>query len=146
MVATLGYAQTVYVLPVSLFGMAVSAAELPEMSRAVGDRDGVSTYLRGRLTAGLRNIAFFVVPYPAASSQHRSALGRGGAHGVRRHRGVDRVSVAAIAHEPPDWCHRSFAGLHRVALVRRGGGCGGRVGNANVINAPSAVRQSRARA
>lgn len=66
MVATLGYAQTVYVLPVSLFGMAVSAAELPEMSRAVGDHDAVSTYLRGRLGAGLRNIAFFVVPSAAA--------------------------------------------------------------------------------
>jgi putative peptidoglycan lipid II flippase len=66
MVATLGYAQTVYVLPVSLFGMAVSAAELPEMSRAVGDHDQVATYLRGRLGAGLRNIAFFVIPSAAA--------------------------------------------------------------------------------
>ncbi|HMA22410.1 MAG TPA: murein biosynthesis integral membrane protein MurJ, partial [Gemmatimonadaceae bacterium] len=66
MVATLGYAQTVYVLPVSLFGMAVSAAELPEMSRAIGDHDQVSTYLRGRLGSGLRNIAFFVVPSAAA--------------------------------------------------------------------------------
>jgi putative peptidoglycan lipid II flippase len=66
MVATLGYAQTVYVLPVSLFGMAVSAAELPEMSRAIGDHDQVATYLRGRLGAGLRNIAFFVIPSAAA--------------------------------------------------------------------------------
>jgi putative peptidoglycan lipid II flippase len=66
MVATLSYAQTVYVLPVSLFGMAVSAAELPEMSRAIGDHDEVATYLRGRLSAGLRNIAFFVVPSAAA--------------------------------------------------------------------------------
>src|SRR5580704_7882696 len=31
MVAALGYAQILYLLPVSLFGMAVSAAELPEM-------------------------------------------------------------------------------------------------------------------
>ena len=30
-------AQTLYMLPVSLFGMAVSAAELPEMSSATGD-------------------------------------------------------------------------------------------------------------
>jgi putative peptidoglycan lipid II flippase len=66
MVATLSYAQTVYVLPVSLFGMSVSAAELPEMSRAIGDHDQVATYLRGRLAAGLRNIAFFVVPSAAA--------------------------------------------------------------------------------
>jgi putative peptidoglycan lipid II flippase len=66
MVATLSYAQTVYVLPVSLFGMAVSAAELPEMSRAIGDHDQVATYLRGRLGVGLRNIAFFVIPSAAA--------------------------------------------------------------------------------
>jgi putative peptidoglycan lipid II flippase len=66
MVATLGYAQTVYLLPVSLFGMSVSAAELPEMSRALGDRDEVSAYLRGRLGRGLRHIAFWVVPSAAA--------------------------------------------------------------------------------
>src|SRR5690606_7661922 len=33
-IANLTYAQTLYLLPVSLFGMSVSAAELPEMSRA----------------------------------------------------------------------------------------------------------------
>lgn len=65
-VALLTYAQTVYVLPVSLFGMAVSAAELPEMSRALGDTDQVAAYLRERLATGLRNIAFFVVPSAAA--------------------------------------------------------------------------------
>jgi len=66
MVATIFYAQAVYVLPVSLFGMSVSAAELPEMSRALGDHDQVSTYLRTRLGTGLRNIAFFVIPSAAA--------------------------------------------------------------------------------
>ena len=35
-VAALAYAQTLYTLPVSLFGMSVSAAELPAMSGAVG--------------------------------------------------------------------------------------------------------------
>ena len=35
-VAALSYAQNLYVLPVSLFGMSVSAAELPRMSGAVG--------------------------------------------------------------------------------------------------------------
>jgi putative peptidoglycan lipid II flippase len=55
-------AQTLYLLPVSLFGMAVSAAELPAMSSAVGDPTEVAAYLRGRLSAGLRQIAFFVVP------------------------------------------------------------------------------------
>ena len=58
----LTYTQTLYTLPVSLFGMAVSAAELPAMSSAIGDRERVSEYLRNRLNRGLRQIAFFVVP------------------------------------------------------------------------------------
>jgi putative peptidoglycan lipid II flippase len=57
-VAGLTSAQTLYILPVSLFGMSVSAAELPEMSSALGDHG----YLNRRLNAGLRQIAFFVVP------------------------------------------------------------------------------------
>jgi len=41
MVAVMAYAQTVYLLPVSLFGMAISAAELPELSgTAAGARTG----------------------------------------------------------------------------------------------------------
>ena len=61
-VAALAYAQTLYTLPVSLFGMSVSAAELPVMSGAVGEADEVARLLRGRLNAGLRQITFFVVP------------------------------------------------------------------------------------
>ena len=57
-VAGLTSAQTLYMLPVSLFGMSVSAAELPEMSSALGDHG----YLNRRLNAGLRQIAFFIVP------------------------------------------------------------------------------------
>jgi putative peptidoglycan lipid II flippase len=65
-VAALAYAQTIYLLPVSLFGMSVSASELPEMSRAVGDREQISAHLRGRLLTGLRRIAFFVIPSAVA--------------------------------------------------------------------------------
>jgi putative peptidoglycan lipid II flippase len=61
-VAAISNAQTLYMLPVSLFGMAVSAAELPAMSSALGDAGQVAAYLRGRLNSGLRQIAFFVVP------------------------------------------------------------------------------------
>ena len=61
-VATLGYAQLLYTLPVSLFGMSVSAAELPAMSSAVGSDEEIAAHLRGRLAGGLRRIAFFVVP------------------------------------------------------------------------------------
>jgi putative peptidoglycan lipid II flippase len=64
--AALSYAQTLYLLPVSLFGMSVSAAELPAMSSAVGDEKEVAAALRGRLDAGLRQIAFFVLPSVAA--------------------------------------------------------------------------------
>ena len=66
MVALLGYSKTVFVLPVSLFGMAISAAELPEMSSVLGSHDERSARLRARLDAGLRRIAFFVVPSAAA--------------------------------------------------------------------------------
>jgi putative peptidoglycan lipid II flippase len=61
-VAALAYAQTLYTLPVSLFGMSVSAAELPAMSGAVGAESQVAEVLRVRLNAGLRQIAFFVIP------------------------------------------------------------------------------------
>jgi len=65
-VAGLAYAQLIYTLPVSLFGMSVSASELPEMARATGSDDDVARQLRGRLSAGLRQIAFFVVPSAVA--------------------------------------------------------------------------------
>jgi putative peptidoglycan lipid II flippase len=61
-VAALGYAQTLYTLPVSLFGMAVSAAELPAMSSALGSAVEVAETLRTRLRQGLQQIAFFVIP------------------------------------------------------------------------------------
>ena len=60
-VAALANAQTLYLLPVSLFGMSVSAAELPQMSGAIGNERRSPTPAR-RLNAGLRQIAFFVVP------------------------------------------------------------------------------------
>ena len=66
MVATFGYASAVVVLPVSLFGMSISAATLPEMSSADGNEDEVAAYLRSSLTRGLRQIAYFVVPSAAA--------------------------------------------------------------------------------
>ena len=61
-VAALSYAQTLYTLPVSLFGMSISAAELPVMSGTLGEENVVAETLRVRLNSGLRRIAFFVVP------------------------------------------------------------------------------------
>ncbi|HZF73565.1 MAG TPA: murein biosynthesis integral membrane protein MurJ [Gemmatimonadaceae bacterium] len=61
-VSSFTYAQAIYVLPISLFGMAISAAELPAMSRAVGTTAEIGAYLRGRLRDGLDRIAYFIVP------------------------------------------------------------------------------------
>jgi putative peptidoglycan lipid II flippase len=61
-VAAMTNAQSIYMLPVSLFGMAVSAAELPAMSSTLGDPAAVAAGLRRRLDSGLRQIAFFIVP------------------------------------------------------------------------------------
>lgn len=65
-VAALANAQTLYLLPVSLFGMSVSASELPQMSEALGNESEIASALRQRLNAGLRQIALFVVPSIAA--------------------------------------------------------------------------------
>jgi putative peptidoglycan lipid II flippase len=56
-------ATTLYTLPVSLFGMSVSAAELPAMSGIAATGDEA---LRARLNNGLRQIAFFIVPSAVA--------------------------------------------------------------------------------
>jgi putative peptidoglycan lipid II flippase len=64
--AALANAQILYTLPVSLFGMSVSAAELPAMSGTLGaDPQGVEA-IRRRLDSGLRQIAFFVLPSAVA--------------------------------------------------------------------------------
>jgi putative peptidoglycan lipid II flippase len=61
-IGAIQYATVLYLLPFSLFGMAVSASELPEMSRATGTQEEIASKLRERLRAGLRQIAFFVIP------------------------------------------------------------------------------------
>ena len=65
-VTALTYAQSITTLPVSLFGMAISVAELPAMSSALGDPAQVAARLQARLDSGLRRIAFFVVPSAVA--------------------------------------------------------------------------------
>jgi len=65
-VSSIAYAQTLYLLPISLFGMSVSAAELPELS-SVGDADeAAKAKLRQRLEFGLARISFFVIPSAVA--------------------------------------------------------------------------------
>ena len=53
------YAQTLYMLPISLFAMSVAAAALPELAR---ERDAAVGVLRERTAAAVRRVAFFVVP------------------------------------------------------------------------------------
>ena len=60
-VAALSNAQILYTLPVSLFGISVSAAELPALSGEAANADGFAA-LRRRIDDGLRRLAFFVVP------------------------------------------------------------------------------------
>lgn len=65
-VAAMAYAQQLYLLPVSLFGMAISAAELPAMSSAVGSPDEVAASLRQRVGQATARMTFFVVPSAVA--------------------------------------------------------------------------------
>jgi putative peptidoglycan lipid II flippase len=64
--AAISSAQILYLLPVSLFGMAVSAAELPEMSSATGSDAVRAEHLQNRLRGSLRRIVFLVVPSAVA--------------------------------------------------------------------------------
>jgi putative peptidoglycan lipid II flippase len=56
-VSALAYGQVLYLLPISLFGMAVAAAELPELSR-LGRRGHAA--IKERLHVGLERITFYV--------------------------------------------------------------------------------------
>jgi len=59
--ASLGYAQLVQVLPISLFGVAVTAVALPDLSRdAISET--ANEQLRMRIATGFRRIAYFVLP------------------------------------------------------------------------------------
>jgi putative peptidoglycan lipid II flippase len=60
--AMLAYAANLYLLPVSLFGMSISAAELPEMASARAETPQDLARLRDRVDRAARRIAFFVVP------------------------------------------------------------------------------------
>ena len=64
-VSALGYAQLIQVLPISLFGVSVTAVALPELARDASAGAGSSApneQLRARIAVGFRRIVFFVVP------------------------------------------------------------------------------------
>lgn len=61
--AATGYAQNLYMLPFSLISTAITATELPEMSRSLaGDPATTRETLRKRLAAGLARVGFFMTP------------------------------------------------------------------------------------
>ena len=60
--AMLAYGANLYLLPVSLFGMSISAAELPEMATTRRETEEDLARLRGRIVRAARRIAFFIVP------------------------------------------------------------------------------------
>jgi putative peptidoglycan lipid II flippase len=82
-IAALGFAQTLYLLPISLFGLAAAAGELPELART---RPGDHGVLARSVQQGVERIAFFVVPsmvvYVALGDLVTAALFQSGAFGA----------------------------------------------------------------
>lgn len=82
-VSALGYAQMLYVLPISLFGMSVAASELPELSRL--EESQLASFM-ARIRRSLRQILFLTVPtavgYLAFGFLIVSALLRHGGFGL----------------------------------------------------------------
>lgn len=91
-VAALGYAQVLHLLPVSLFGMSVAAAALPDLATAARS-DPAATAARVR--SSLRRTTAFALPtavaYVVVGDQLVTLLFRGGAFGA-----ADVRQVAAI--------------------------------------------------
>ena len=55
----IGYAQTLYLLPISLFGMSVAASELPELSRITQSQ--LDRFLQ-RVSGSVRQILYLIIP------------------------------------------------------------------------------------
>jgi putative peptidoglycan lipid II flippase len=94
-VAALGYAQVLYLLPVSLFGMSVAAASLPELS-TVGRADPAAA--RQHLVDAGRRVAALVVPtavfFIVLGDKVVAALYQGGAFGPAETRQVAAILAA----------------------------------------------------
>ena len=91
-VGMLGYAQTLYLLPVSLFGLSVAAAELPELTR---DRASGMKAVRERAERAVGTVLFWMIPVTAGYIVFREevmAIFRtGGAFGE-----ADAVAAGAV--------------------------------------------------
>ena len=130
MAAVFGFANTLYLLPVSMFGAAISVAELPEMSRATAEEHEAG---RHAAAAHRRRTAADRVP--------RCAVGRGVRHAGRRahprrvrarafHRHRRRVHLGRACAARPSGCWPArWGGCIRPPTTRsatRGRRCGSR--------------------
>ncbi|HCR04438.1 MAG TPA: murein biosynthesis integral membrane protein MurJ [Gemmatimonadetes bacterium] len=91
-VSMLRYGQTLYLLPIALFGMSIAASELPELSRAgVGRAEDV----RQRVQLALGRITFLLVPSTVAYLTFGDVIVAGL---LQRgdFRGADTVAVYAV--------------------------------------------------
>lgn len=61
-ISILSYAQTIYLLPVSLFSMSVSASELPYLSELTADLETHKDKLIAKINSSLKRISYFVIP------------------------------------------------------------------------------------
>jgi putative peptidoglycan lipid II flippase len=96
-VLILGNAQVLGVLPVSLFGMAISAAELPALSAAAGAGEEAAAAVRARLEPALRRVAFLIVPSAVAFLALGDVLIGAVFQGGRFHREDSLWAWAALA-------------------------------------------------
>lgn len=128
-VAALGYAQVLYLLPVSLFGMSVAAAALPDLATHA---HAATERLVGELADGARRIAAHVVPttvaYLVLGPTIVTLLFGGGAFGAAETRQVAAVlaaySLGLLATTQSRLLQSALYGLDdtrtpaRIALVR----------------------------
>lgn len=131
-VSLLFYTQTLTMLPISLFGISVAAAALPEMSSSTGTDEEARAHVRQRLDAGLRHIAFFVIPtvlgYIVLGHTIAAALYQGGKFTAEDTRFVWGIlaaaSVGILGTALSRLYSSAFFALHdtrsplRIALVR----------------------------
>ncbi len=61
-VAALSYAQTIYLVPISLFGLSTAAAQLPTLSSLIAQSGDVDSRLKEELIPSLARVAFYVIP------------------------------------------------------------------------------------
>jgi len=128
-VARLRYAQTLYLLPISLFAMSVAAAALPELAREHAAAAGA---LRERTAAAVRRVAFFIVPsfvaFVSIGDVLVAGLYRAGEFGDADVRIVWLIlagyslgllaSTAARVYQSAFYALRDTAAPARIALVR----------------------------